>query len=97
MSGDIYEWAVSKEVGFNEETSLALQALEDYLAGKHISSVYRKRWRAVGVIDKHGKVHLSKEEERVDGLAWAMLGLVYEGFVKRVPADSKGKNGKGAR
>ena len=70
--------------GFKNATAKRLARLFLYACGNGVLDSWEmKRWRELNVLDGEGRILvLSDEDERSD-LFWVMLGLVWEGLVKR--------------
>ena len=70
--------------GFERETARHLARLFLYVCGKGTLEKWEvKRWQSLNILDEYGQLLVGSDEDSKSDLFWIMLGLTWEGLVKR--------------
>src|SRR5579875_1124017 len=83
----IYKWAISKKIGFSEDTAKALAHFAKFLqTGKGITKKEALRWQKIKRLvndNNEGKAVVDKDRIKGLALSWILLGWEYEEKVER--------------
>gem|GEM_PF-4855787 len=73
-----------RELGFNWKTARQLAKLVLHLSGeKPLGKWELERWQRLNVLDENGDLIVGEDEDVADSYFWIMIGLTWEGLVKR--------------